>query len=259
MKLIIPVLLLLVILFFVGWLPKKKKKSIIPMPSHYRDLLNQQVPFYRRLDSGKQKEFEERMMLFLSSVRITGVKTTVEDLDKVLIAASALIPIFNFEGWEYVNLHEVLLYPDAFAEDFAQQGSQRHILGMVGSGALNHVMILSQSELRQAFINTSGKSNAAIHEFVHLVDKTDGSVDGVPGFIMDQKYIVPWLQLMHHEIQLIREEHSDINPYGATNEEEFFAVVSEYFFERPELLKEKHPALYDLLQHIFRQPASIKS
>ena len=54
------------------------------------------------------------MMLFFSRIRITGVGTEVEDIDKVLIAASAIIPIFGFPDWEYMNLHEVLLYPDSF-------------------------------------------------------------------------------------------------------------------------------------------------
>jgi MtfA peptidase len=62
---------------------------------------------------------------------------------------------------------------------------------------------------------------------------------------------------MQHEIKLIHEDRSDIDPYGATNEAEFFAVVSEYFFDRPKLLKEKHPELYELLEKIFcRQPAT---
>ena len=58
---------------------------------------------------------------------------------------------------------------------------------------------------------------------------------------------------MQQEIKKIMTDHSDINPYGATNEAEFFAVVSEYFFERPGLLEEKNPELYKLLSTIFRQ------
>ena len=221
------------------------------MPGSYRQILLEQVPFYQQLDETRKTEFENRIQQFLSQVKITGVNTAVEDIDKALIAASAIIPIFNFPGWEYVHLHEVLLYPDSFNHDFEQQGNSRNVLGMVGNGALNHVMILSKHQLRQAFINKTGKDNTAIHEFVHLVDKTDGDIDGVPAFIMERKYIQPWLQLMQHEIKLINEDKSDIDPYGATNEAEFFAVVSEYFFERPKLLKEKHPELYELLEKIF--------
>lgn len=225
-----------------------------PMPGSYRQILSEQVPFYQQLDETKKTEFENRVQRFLSQTKITGVNTVVEDLDKVLIAASAIIPIFNFPGWEYIHLHEVLLYPDSFNHEFEQQGNSRDVLGMVGSGALNHVMILSQHQLRQAFINKTGKENTAIHEFVHLVDKTDGDIDGIPAFILEKKYIQPWLQLMQHEISLINENRSDIDPYGAINEAEFFAVVSEYFFERPKLLKEKHPELYSLLEKIFSNP-----
>ena len=242
---------LLLSLFF-----RTKKKNVVigPIPANYKQMLEEQVPFYEKLDDGQKQEFENRVQHFLARTRITGVKTNVEDIDRVLIASSAVIPIFNFPGWEYVNLHEVLLYPDSFDHEFQQVGANRSIIGMVGHGAMNHVMILSQHELRQAFINKTGKTNTAIHEFVHLVDKTDGSIDGVPEFILEKKYILPWLQLMRKEIELIIKDRSDINPYGATNEAEFFAVVSEYFFERPQLLKEKHPDLHKLLSEIFNSP-----
>lgn len=251
MQTLILVIFILALLYTVRWLRKKKIVITDPVPLALKLILAEEVPFYQQLHETKQKEFEERTILFLTQVKITGVKTTVEEIDRVLIAASAVIPIFNFPGWEYKNLHEVLLYPDSFDHDFEQQGAGRNILGMVGSGALNHVMILSQFELRQAFTNKTGKTNTAIHEFVHLVDKTDGDIDGVPTAILEKKYVLPWLQLMRKEIELIHDDNSDIDPYGTTNEAEFFAVVSEYFFEQPALLQEKHPELYKLLVKIF--------
>jgi len=251
-------ILLFTILLLIFLLPLllliRKKIPVMPMTTLYKKLLSEHVPFYRLLPGNKKLEFENRVQLFLAKVKITGANTTVEDIDRVLIAASAIIPIFNFPNWEYINLHEVLLYPGSFNHEFEQQGSERDILGMVGSGALNHIMILSQAELRHAFSDETDASNTAIHEFVHLIDKTDGSIDGVPTSILDQKYIVPWLQLMQKEIGLIHDNQSEINPYGATNQAEFFAVVSEYFFERPELLQQQHPELYDLLVKIFSTP-----
>ncbi|HEX7844683.1 MAG TPA: M90 family metallopeptidase, partial [Chitinophagaceae bacterium] len=232
---------------------KQKPVLVKPMPDDYRQLLNEHVIFYKKLEKEQQDAFEQRVQSFLAQVRITGIKTNVEDLDRVLIASSAIIPIFGFPGWEYINLNEVLLYPDSFGDEFEQEGQHRNTLGMVGTGALNNVMILSQHELRQAFIDKNGKTNVAIHEFTHLVDKTDGSIDGVPGFFLDQQYVLPWLDLMHKNIKAIMADKSDINPYGATSEAEFFAVVSEYFFERPDLLRNKHPDLYELLTKIFRQ------
>lgn len=252
MQLLILIIFVLAIVYMVKFLGKKKVTVTDPVPLQLKDILEDQVPFYQQLNNQKQIEFKERASHFLTQVKITGVRTKVEDLDRVLIAASAIIPIFNFPGWEYPNLNEVLLYPDSFSHEFEQEGEERHILGMVGSGAYSQVMILSQFELRQAFLNETGKNNTAIHEFVHLIDKTDGEIDGIPESLLGRQYIKPWLQLMQEKIKEIIDDKSDINPYGATDEAEFFAVASEYFFERPELLKAKHPELYELMEKIFK-------
>ncbi|HEV7780749.1 MAG TPA: M90 family metallopeptidase [Chitinophagaceae bacterium] len=248
---VIAVLVLFLALFMHS--RKKTPVRVQPIPGSYKELLSKDVVFYNNLDSTKQREFEYRMMHFLATTRITGVRTGVEDTDRVYIAASAIIPIFGFPNWEYTNLNEVLLYPDSFNHEFEQTGNDRSILGMVGNGPYNNIMILSRHELRQAFVNKTSKSNTAIHEFVHLVDMTDGVVDGVPEYFVDRKYVLPWLQLIREEIKKIMDNRSDINPYGATNEAEFFAVVSEYFFERPDLLESKHPELYKLLAQAFHQ------
>ncbi len=210
------------------------------------------VPFYIKLNEAGKQLFEEKLVQFLQRVQVTGVNTTATDSDKILVAASAIVPIFCFENWEYRNLNEVLLYPGNFDESFNTEGNEKHILGMVGWGYMNGVMILSQHELRQDFLNKTGKDNTAIHEFVHLVDKTDGAIDGVPETLITHRYVVPWLKLMHEEIQKIKKGKSDIDPYGASSEAEFFAVASEYFFERPELFKDKHPELYAVLSGIFQ-------
>lgn len=230
---------------------KRSKKTTTPFPATYRVLLNANVAFYNRLDSERRINFENRVQHFLSTTRITGIKTTVEDIDRVLIGASAIIPIYAFPCWEYVNLREVLLYPETFGKNFEMEGGDRVIMGMVGNGPMQQVMILSRSALREGFSNKTDKANTAIHEFVHLVDKTDGEVDGVPEVLMQHKYVLPWLDLVHENIKEIMKNRSDINPYGATSKPEFLAVAAEYFFERPDLLKRKHPELYGMLENIF--------
>ncbi|MDP9229483.1 MAG: zinc-dependent peptidase [Bacteroidota bacterium] len=255
MDIVIVILLVIAVLILVIAVVVKKKKpqGVVPFPETYRKLLREHVDFYNALDEVKKIDFENRLQFFLSGVRITGVKTTVEEIDKVLIAAGAIIPIFGFPGWEYINLHEVLLYPGSFNNTFNQDGDDRNTLGLVGTGPYQNIMILSQYDLREGFANKTGKNNTAIHEFVHLVDKTDGAVDGIPEFLLSKQYVLPWLDLMHREIKAIMDNRSDINPYGATNTAEFFAVAAEYFFERPDLLQINHPELYSLLVTIFRQ------
>ena len=76
----------------------------------------------------------------------------------------------------------------------------------------------------------------------------DGQTDGIPSLLLQNQYTIPWIDLINSKIEEIYLKKSDINPYGATNKQEFFAVISEYFFERPKLLKQKHPELYQLLR-----------
>lgn len=251
---ILPWLILLAVFIIALYLIFRKRKVVVEQLSKADvKLLNDNVDFYIRLDGEKKQRFEQKVAHFLAIVKIEGVGLELKPLDRLLVAASAVIPIFGFEDWEYKNLTNVLLYPDTFNKDFQFEGGERNIMGMVGSGFMNGQMILSLTALRHGFSKSAGKENTGIHEFVHLLDKSDGAVDGIPSNLLAHEYTLPWVKLMHEKIAEIEDDKSDINPYALTNEAEFFAVVSEYFFEQPEILKDKHPRLYDMLSKTFGQ------
>lgn len=245
------VLVLVVIIILVAF-KVRKDKTIFLLPENYKELLHDYVRFYRDLEDEGKEKFEKRVEQFLSTTKITGVNAVVEDLDRLLIAAGAVIPVYAIPDWQYVNLHEVLLYPGTFNRDFDQHGPDRSISGMVGTGPLQNVMMITKWELRQGFINNHDARNTAIHEFAHLIDKMDGTVDGVPEIILERKYVAQWRNLMEETIRQMRTYGSDIDMYGATNPAEFFAVISEYFFEQPDLLKINHPDLYAMLTRIYK-------
>jgi Mlc titration factor MtfA (ptsG expression regulator) len=248
---VISAMAIIIVLILFVLRPGRKKKDILPMTDDHRNLLDQHVAFYQQLDPEGREKFEQKVQHFLANVRITGVKTTVEDLDRVLIGASAIIPIYAFPDWEYINLNEVLLYPDAFSHEFEQAGEHRSVAGMVGTGPLQNVMVISKQALRHGFSNNAGNSNTAIHEFIHLIDKTDGAIDGIPEVLLKHQYTLPWVNMMREKMEEMMRGESDIDLYGVSNQAEFFAVVSEYFFNRPDLLQEKHPALFTMLERIF--------
>lgn len=193
------------------------------------------------------------MKLFLTNTHIVGVDTEVTDMDRLYIAASGVIPIFYFPDWHVYELDEVMLYAGPINTDFETDMPDSNILGMVGTGKMEGKMALSRQALGEGFQNKTDKFNTALHEFVHLVDKADGRIDGLPKALMDKPYAIPWLQLARHNIAKIKAGASDLDEYGATNLSEFFAVTSEYFFERPDLLKVKHPELYHALDQMFKR------
>ena len=251
--------LLLLLLFPAAFIIRKvwtKDKWLVStkdFPGTWRNVLINKVNFYSSLNPDEKKLFEYEVQEFLLNCRITGIDTNVNLTDQILIASSAVIPIFAFPEWKYTNLKEVLLYSDSFNDEFKTKGEDRTILGMVGTGYMSGKMILSQKALRLGFANESDKSNTAIHEFVHLIDKKDGATDGIPNALLSKQYAIPWLSMINSEIESIYDGKSDINPYGATNKAEFFAVASEYFFEQPKLLAKKHPVLYELMEQVFNQ------
>jgi len=243
---------ILLIALIVEQSNKKKKKTPAAAFIVTEKILEDNIRFYRDLDQAGKLRFKKETADFLNDVTITGVKIPVTDVDRIMVAASAIIPVFCFPGSKYPNLHEVLLYADAINMQFQSEGNNnRDILGMVGSGYMEGKMLLSQPALALGFSNRSDKHNTAIHEFVHLIDKSDGETDGIPKLLLDKQYVLPWLDLVHKEMEKIKEGESDIDAYGYTNKSEFFAVAAEYFFERPDLFKTKHPELFSMLEKIF--------
>jgi len=262
MSLSIFIIIIIIVFFLFNWNRRNNSKWILPkepFPIDWRIILNRNVSFYNSLSKDEKKRFEYKIQEFLLNCRITGIKTRIDTTDKILVASSGVIPIFEFDNWKYASLQEILIYPSSFNEEFELEGSDRRILGMVGSGYMEGIMILSQKALKHGFKNESDKKNTAIHEFIHLIDKTGGPIDGIPSSLMEKQYAIPWIDLINKKLDEIYDGESDINPYGGTNRAEFFSVASEYFFERPKLLERKHPDLYNLLERVFKQDMSSRN
>ncbi|MEO1097021.1 MAG: zinc-dependent peptidase [Bacteroidota bacterium] len=249
----------LILLVILAYLILRHNKRTPPDKTHpqtprkWKGILDQKVLFYQNLDDAKKAQFESDIYNFLSHVRITGVQVEVTLEDRLLVASSAVIPLFGFPAWGYKYLDEVLLYPSSFDRNFNIGSNREIITGMVGSGAMEGKMILSKPTLHASFDISNDKRNVGIHEFVHLFDKENGEIDGIPPGYECKEYSLPWIDFIHHKTNQIATNRSDIDGYATTNRQEFFAVASEYFFERPHLLKKKHPKLYDHLSKTFRQ------
>ena len=228
-----------------------------PFPPVWEGILRSRVAYFNALNEERRQRFRQLVKIFLDEVRITGIRTDVDETTRVLVAASAIIPIFNFDHWEYARLGEVLIYPGSFNKNYqtgqdAQGDDQCNTLGMVGEGPLSGAMILSKPALLAGFDNADDKRNVGIHEFAHLVDKADGYFDGIPpGVPID--IARAWIEWVAEELAGSPSKRSHINPYGYTNQAEYFAVLMEYFFEAPDVLQRKNPQLYKMLEKITRQ------
>ncbi|WP_224744009.1 zinc-dependent peptidase [Pontibacter aquaedesilientis] len=246
------------VLLFYRWATRKERRrqQILKdgFPVEWRKILQDRVGFYHTLKEEDQQRFERKLLLFVSEKRITGIQTEVDDTTKVLVGASAIIPIFGFKDWEYHNLGEVLVFPGSIKRfKDPENEAVSEVLGRVNPFQNDHYVTLSKPALEQGFNDMADRKNVGIHEFAHMLDQADGEIDGVPKAYLPDELVRPWEELMYRKISQIEKGKSDINSYGATSEAEFFAVVTEYFFEKPDQLAEKHPRLYEMLTKIFKQ------
>jgi Mlc titration factor MtfA (ptsG expression regulator) len=230
-----------------------------PFPPEWQTILERRVRFYRGVDNAQKERFRQMVNVFLDEVRVTGIKTEVDDTVRVLVAASAIIPIFGFADWEYHRLGEVLIYPGSFDEEYhTDKAEQANILGLTGLGHLRGVVVLSKPSLLAGFSDCPERENVGVHEFAHLVEQEE--VDGglppeVPPSVVRQ-----WVEYVGRELVHPSNRRTGISDYAYTNEHEFFAVLSEYFFGSPEKLKAENPDLYDLLRRLFHQdPGAVTS
>ena len=223
-----------------------------PFPDPWEQILREHVAFFEALDEVRKARFRQLVQIFLDEVRITGIRTEVDDTIRVLVAASAAIPIFGFHDWEYHRLREVLIYPHAFDDAYQSHGgADETILGMVGLHHLSGVMILSKPALLAGFNHQSGKQNVGVHEFAHLVEK-EASEYGLPPEV-PWMVVRQWVRYVARELARPSKHRAHFSTYAYTNEHEFFAVLAEYFFTSPELLKHRDPTLYAMLRDMFHQ------
>lgn len=254
-------LVVVLVFFFYRYVTRdarlRQQALAAEFPETWRQILAERVAFYLSLSEVDKPRFEKRIQVFLAQTRVTGIQTDIDDVTRVLVAASAIIPVFGFPDWEYGNLSEVLVVPDAWKEKQDPNKEQAPLagtlLGSVRNFQSSHYMHLSKASLEQGFKDSLDRQNVGIHEFAHLLDEADGVIDGVPALTFPAALRPEWEAVMQREIAAIRAGRSEINDYAGTNEAEFFAVVTEYFFEKPEKLQAEHPELYGLLLLAFRQ------
>ena len=265
-SIIILLILVIGIIFFIISFKRKRKlienKLVEKFPELWRATLEKRVVFYTKLNEAEKILFENRIKLFFATKTIEGIDTEIDDTIRLMVASSAVIPTFAFPKYNYPYVHSVLIYPNSFDEKFQTQrfdGHREFITGMVDSNFQNGTVILSKPDLVKAFDGLPHKENVGIHEFVHLLDKEDGIIDGIPDMLIAHLFAGPWLHEIKNEITRIEKGDSDINPYALTNNAEFLAVVSEYFFSNPEKFQKRHPELYKFLSAIFDQDKTLQN
>lgn len=240
---------------------RRRKLAQAPFPAAWRSILRNKVPYFRRLPTNLQLRLKSQIQVFVAEKPFIGCDgLVVTDEMRVVVAAQACLLTLNRPGYYFPSVSQILIYPSAFVTEREQadpQGllvSNRDILN--GESWTHGQVILSWPDvLTGAEIDNDG-SNLVIHEFAHQLDQEKGYANGAPS-LLNRKRMRTWSTVLSGEFSALQEkarvnEESLFDHYGATNPAEFFAVVSEVFFEQPQLMLEHHPILFREFAKFYR-------
>ncbi len=230
-------------------------------PAAWRDILRRRMPAFARLPVDLQLQVKKHVQVLVAEIPFIGCAgLTVDDEMRVLIAAQAALLLLNRPGGGFGNLRQVLVYPGAFVVDRAQaDGSgltHETRRALAGESWQQGQLLLSWDDVLAGAADPDDGHNVVIHEFAHQLDQARGHANGAPWLGRRDAYR-QWAQVLSAEFaalrgRLARGEVGLIDAYAATDAAEFFAVVSEHFFEQPAALAAAHPALYAEFARLFR-------
>jgi len=248
---------------------KRRKRDRLrrrAFPPAWAKIIKRHVPYFSRLSPDEQKELCGHIMVFLDEKKFEGCAgLEITDEIRVTIAAQACLLLLNRDTDYFPLATSILVYPTHYSAPSMEQlpGGvvDESIEARDGESWYRGPVVLSWDDLMVDAADINDGYNVVLHEFAHQLDSETGDLDGAPALPESSMY-EEWAKVFRAEYKKLNEaidhdrEHF-IDDYGAENPAEFFAVVTELFFERPTGLKRHHPKLYALLSRYYNQdPAS---
>jgi len=239
-------------------------------PQAWRNVVATNVPVYSRLSETDRKKLEALVRIFLSEKELEGAGglELTDEMGVAIAARACLLVLRRIELDEplFPDLEIVVVYPDTYrAKTTRREGgvlveSEQARLGESSRG----IVVLSWKAVEDGSARPRDGKDVVLHEFAHQLDAEDGHMDGAPELEERARYAA-WAHAFSDEYDELvdaveRGRRGKIDAYGATSPPEFFAVVTEAFFEKPEELRHRAPEVYAELAAFYRMdPAEMNA
>jgi Mlc titration factor MtfA (ptsG expression regulator) len=227
-----------------------------PFPEAWREHLASSVPKWDSLSDEERTKLEKLVQIFLAEKSFEGAGgLALTDAMRVEIAGRACLLVLHrldLDDPLYPDLSSIVVYPGAYRARAARRAAGGAAVvqdeDRLGESSMQGVVVLSRDAVRQGSANSRDGRDVVLHEFAHQLDGEDGVMDGAPALRSRSKYAA-WAHALKPEYDALvqateRGRATDIRDYGAKSPAEFFAVVTELFFEKPAELRARHPELY---------------
>ncbi len=252
-----------------AWLLERRRRRWMarPFPSEWRAILEADLAHWAILDDTERHRLEGLTQAFIHTTAWRGDGgLVVDDRMKVLIAAQACLLLLGLETTGYARVRTVFVFPGRYllrgtgVNDTGEVDADRAALGHT---SLRGPIVLSWPDVLAGARNAGDGRNVVIHEFAHKLDMLDGLVDGTPP-LPCPKRLRAWVTAMTPAWESLVEAAQEgrktfLDPYGATNVGEFFAVATEAFFEKALPFRATEPAVYAQLVAFYGQDPAARS
>lgn len=225
-----------------------------------RDVVQKNVAACAHIPRDRRSVFEGLVNQFLHEKSFVGCGGLVVTDDMALtIAAQACVLLLGRPAECFDSTRTILVYPNAFFvqhDDVDESGLTHQGRDLrAGESWSSGQVIVSWHDVLVGAADPDDAYNVVIHEFAHQLDGETGAVNGAPALV-DASAAISWPVRMRREYDALvaavtRGANTFIDPYGATDPAEFFAVLSEVFFEQASDLARRHPDLYDCMRAVY--------
>ncbi len=247
------------------WMKKRRRRRLLhtPLKPEFIALANRRIGVFARVPPELVPRLHGLVNVFLDEKTFVGCNgQRLDDEIRVTIAAQACLLLLGEEDGCFDDLRTILVYPQAFyvlrewEEEHGVVSSERQLL--LGESWEDGQVVVSWHDARHGGVHGADGENVVLHEFAHQLDAQSGSVNGAPPLPAGVDR-AGWARDMSGEYEALvarveagRGDVEVLDPYAATNPEEFFAVATELFFEQPELMAGSYPVLYRCLAACYR-------
>lgn len=230
-----------------------------PLPPDWIQILEKNVSIYSLLPQNLREELHGRINIFLDEKEFIGCAgLQISNEIRVTIAGNACILLLKRDKRCFPRFTTILIYPDTYVSREVKSD------GLVvvheesvraGESWYRGPVVLSWADVMRGSLNNSDGHNVVLHEFAHKLDEENEIMNGLP-VLRDSSHYAEWAEVLSKEfdsllIRIDRGTNSVIDAYGAVSPSEFFAVATESFFEKPLLMKNKLPDLYQQFRRFY--------
>ncbi|HUN82315.1 MAG TPA: M90 family metallopeptidase [Phycisphaerae bacterium] len=224
-------------------------------------MLHERVGVYHLLPMQYRPILHRLVNQFIKEKEFWGSRELpVTDEMRVIVAAQACVLVLNLDRLGlYPQTREVVIYPRQFGQNLEAVGPDGAVyavdLSRTGEVSRRGPVLLDWQSVLQSAANPGDGHNVVFHEFAHALDYLSGEANGAPPLERPEDY-AEWSKVLTEEHRALMAAASMgrrilLDPYGAQNPAEFFAVATEHFFEQGRRMQRAHPALYAQLRKFY--------